>query len=317
VSALPTSNYIADERLGPSAQWRLEWAARAQIATVAHRGFVLRSAEAGRTQAEVRTLLRRRVWSAPRRGVLAQLHPNGDARVEAALAATAAALVRQGAVISHESAAILHGLPILWSSELPVLIAPARSGGRNQVSLHLTALEESERDDWYGAPVTSVARTVVDIARSKGRSAGLVTADAALREGLTTLEMLGDAVRAATGRPGNVAARWVSEVADPLSESPLESLTRAAILMSGLSKPQLQVWIPSAGARVDLLFAAERVVVEADGMLKYTDSEVLRDEKLRQERLERAGYRVVRVTWSDVTQDQPTTIGRINHALNR
>ena len=227
-------------------------------------------------------------------------------------------LVRRHAAISDASAAILYGLPVLGSPAVPVLTAPARSGLRDGVALRLTALDSAELDDWYGAPLTSVARTETDIARSSGRSAGLITADAALRKQLTTAEALSIAAESAAGRPGAVAARWVAENADALSESPLESLTRAAILVSGLPKPQLQVSIPAAGARVDLLYAAERVVIEADGLLKYTDVTVLHEEKLRQERLERAGYRVVRVTWTDLMgAQQLATLARINRALHR
>ena len=42
------------------------------------------------------------------------------------------------------------------------------------------------------------------------------------------------------------------------------------------------------------------MVGEADGLLKYTSPDVLRAEKQRQERLERAGFRVVRWGWDDV-----------------
>ena len=45
-----------------------------------------------------------------------------------------------------------------------------------------------------------------------------------------------------------------------------------------------------------MLYREQRLVIEADGMLKYTDPAALRDEKRRQERLERAGYGVVRVS---------------------
>jgi very-short-patch-repair endonuclease len=169
---------------------------------------------------------------------------------------------------------------------------------------------------WYGARVTSVERTVVDIARGD-RDAGLVVADAALYEGLTSVERLRAAVALSAGWPGNAAARWVLRHADGRSESPLESLTRSALLVAGLPAPDLQVWIPEARARVDLLYRAQRLVVEADGLLTYTSPADLRAEKYRQERLERAGYRVVRVLWADVRDDPSGTAARIRAALGR
>jgi hypothetical protein len=304
-----------DDRRSPAQRWRDEWAERDAALSISHCGFVLPVAKVTLSRAQLRTLIRRRSWSAPRHGVVSPIHPAGDPLIAAALAATAAALVRTHAAICHESAAILRGLPVLLIPVQPTLTAPARSGTRDRLGLHLISLAAHEREYWYGAEVTSVARTVVDIARSSGRAAGLITADAALREGFTTIDALRDAVESATGRPGNLAARWVAEKADPLSESPLESVTRAVVLISGLPQPLLQAWIPAAEARVDLLFAEQRVVLEADGLLKYTDTSVLRAEKLRQERLEQAGYRVVRVTWSDVMRDQVRTVARINRAL--
>jgi hypothetical protein len=95
----------------------------------------------------------------------------------------------------------------------------------------------------------------------------------------------------------------VAALASPLAESPLESLTRLCVLDAGLPPPQLQARIvdPADGwsCRVDMLWRQQRVVLEADGRVKYTDAE-LWHEKRRQHRLERLGYRVVRAIWADV-----------------
>ena len=68
-------------------------------------GFVLTGEQAaalGVDAAARRRLLRRSVWTVPRRGVLAVLAPDEDLRP--ILAATAAALAKPGSVISHERA---------------------------------------------------------------------------------------------------------------------------------------------------------------------------------------------------------------------
>lgn len=41
------------------------------------------------------------------------------------------------------------------------------------------------------------------------------------------------------------------------------------------------------------------MIGEADGLAKYTDADVLRREKLREEELARMGFTVVRWTWRD------------------
>ena len=78
--------------------------------------------------------------------------------------------------------------------------------------------------------------------------------------------------------------------------------------------PELQVWV--GGYRVDLLWRAQRVIVECDGRVKYARDELWR-EKRRQEQLERLGFRVVRVLWADVTRGPSETAERIRHALGR
>jgi very-short-patch-repair endonuclease len=155
---------------------------------------------------------------------------------------------------------------------------------------------------------------VIDIAR-RDRSAGLLSADAALRERLVSRLELAAAAHRCAGWPGSSGAAWVARHADPLSESPLESLTRACLILAGLPVPDLQVWIPEAHARVDLLYPEARVVIEADGLLKYTQPGALRAEKLRHERLTRAGYRVVRLMWADVAGDPSTAVSLVRSAL--
>jgi hypothetical protein len=118
--------------------------------------------------------------------------------------------------------------------------------------------------------------------------------------------------------PGARSARFVIAMASPLVESPLESLTRLCVADAHLPDPELQAWIlgPDWRYRVDMLWRAERVVVEADGRVKYTGRELWK-EKRRQERIERHGYRVVRVLWDDVTDRPAETAARIRAALRR
>jgi very-short-patch-repair endonuclease len=69
----------------------------------------------------------------------------------------------------------------------------------------------------------------------------------------------------------------------------------------------------------DLGWPEHKVVVEFDGMLKYdgTDRSALCREKLRQERIEQAGWIVVRLTWHDVVHDSTRSIVRLREAFAR
>jgi hypothetical protein len=323
-------------RLGPMRAWHGEWRARAlELRRIApdgpvagavdqalRQGFVLRRRQAlsaGLTESRLRRLVRSGTWSLPRHGVLGVL-PRSDA-VDASLRATAAALVRPGHVISHRSAALLHGLPLLATPHAPELTALRAStlGVRTACRVRGAALAADEVTDWFGAPITTIARAVVDLGRHD-RAAALVAADAAMHEGLLTAAALDAAVARCSGWPGIRAVREVVPLVSPLAESPLESLTRLCLVDAGVPAPELQVEItdPADGwrCRVDMLWPAARVVLEADGKLKYTDRELWR-EKLRQERLERLGYRVVRALWNDVTARPEELVQRVRYYLHR
>jgi very-short-patch-repair endonuclease len=131
-----------------------------------------------------------------------------------------------------------------------------------------------------------------------------MAADAALREKLVTGNDIDGAVEGATGWPGVRQARDLLALATPEAESPLESLTRLRLHDDGFPTPELQVWI--GRDRVDMLFPAQRLILEIDGLEKYRD-DALRREKRREIRLRRQGYRVERVTWDDVVNRWPET----------
>ena len=318
---------------GPARQWHLQWASTAHVLAhgspaeqlAARQGFVLTHDQArqeGMSDPDVRRLVRNRLWTAPRRGVLcvlpAEASDDGPRGSGPAIDAAALALVRPDTVISHESAAAFRGLPYLRRPSRPsATMRYGNGGGQTGANVHAAALVAEEIEQWFGVYVTCAARTVVDIARGTGLRAGLVIADAALNEALTSELELDRAVRRAARWPGVRRARRAVELASPMAESPLESLTRLVIVEAGLPAPELQVWIDTGARsyRVDALWRDRGVVLEADGMLKYRTPADLVEEKRRQEDLERAGYRVVRVTWDDVWHHPERTAARIRTAL--
>lgn len=286
----------------------------------------------GISEAGIRRWLRRGIWWTPRRGVLAVVAvpppPAGDdaarwlaRRRRIALSCAAAALARPGRVVSGNSAAVLQALPVFVDPDRPQLTAGPVStpGTRDALLVRPATLASDEVTEWFGVGVTTRPRTLVDLARHSRRD-GLIAADAALHEGLVTRSGIDAALARARGWPGVRRARSVLALASPSAESPLESLTRLALSDWQVPPPQLQALIyePMSGCtyRVDMLWPEQRVILEIDGRVKYTADELWR-EKRRQERLERLGYRVLRVMWSDLARDWPETLRRILDALGR
>lgn len=330
--------------LGPAGRWRAWWTARLAECEcggraerlAASQGFVLTRAQArdcGITDAAVRRHLRHGTWWVPRRGVLAvvsvpKLNAGEFASIRLAerrklvLACAAAALVNPGQAVSGNCAAVAHGVPVRRDPSGPQLTSgpPTTMGRRAGLLVRPATLARDEIGDWFGVPVTTLPRTLTDLARHDRRDA-LVAADAALHETLVDQRAIDRALARARGWPGIRRARRVLAMASGLAESPLESLTRLAIHDSGLPRPELQVWVEAWGTRyrVDMIWPERRVILEVDGRVKYagdpTDGDALWQEKIRQELLSRLGYTVLRVMWTDVERNWPATLERIRHAL--
>ena len=156
-----------------------------------------------------------------------------------------------------------------------------------------------------GVPVTSVARTVIDLARTLPFKSGVVVADSALFSDQTSAAELNGVISDCRRWPGIERARQVVDFAHPLAESAFESISRVAFRDGGLPPPVLQAWIMGGGraiGRVDFLWEAHRTIAEADGAAKYADPGRARQQLRRDAQLREAGFEVVHFTWRDLTR---------------
>ncbi|MGG7306773.1 hypothetical protein ACQXVK_06200 [Curtobacterium sp. AB451] len=217
------------------------------------------------------------------------------------------------ATISHASAAAVHGLPSLGGWSMPVHATVPESMYRARTSelvLHTRPVSAAERIRAGDLAITTVPRTVIDIAMTDDLRTGVVVADAALRSGIGR-DDLWRAVHP-SGR-GRARAAQVVDLADARSGSPAESLARVVFRELGLPVPVLQQEFVVGGRRfaVDFWFPDEGVVIEIDGRAKYTQerylggrdqTEVFLDEKRRHARLLTVpGVRtVLRVEWREL-----------------
>jgi hypothetical protein len=211
----------------------------------------------------------------------------------------------------HRSAAVLHGLPLLDVAEFEVhIVGRTVSGGRRNDGVHRHAPNWS----WstgveirHGLQVTSLPRTMFDLAGALLFPEAVVVCDAGLRAGAdpAVLQHL-------AGTTGYRAVRRVSRAfsfASPLSESPGESLSRALIHELGLPAPLLQQAFRDRQGfigRVDFWWPEQRVIGEFDGAVKYgsrlpgSPEDRLWQEKLREDRLRAVNPSVVRWVWDDL-----------------
>ncbi len=214
----------------------------------------------------------------------------------------------EGLALSHHSSLALHDLPLHGVDDRVHVVR--RDGGRGRACgdvVRHAAVPQAFLAEVDGLPVVAPELACLQVADAFGVEAGLVSADAVLRSGMTK-----ESLRAAAevGRFGRGAAhvRVVVDLADGLVESAGESRTRWVLTCAGFADDlEPQVWIEDGRgfrARVDFLLRTAGVVVEFDGLMKYATPADLRAEKRREDRLRELGYEVVRLTWGDLAHPE-------------
>jgi hypothetical protein len=289
---------------------------------------------AGLTQAQLRRLVnsgdlirvRHAVYATRAAVKWAKASPR---RGHALRAIAAQAAVGRDSVASHQSAALIHGLDLFPAAADMVTLTrpPTRRCNRPRsdgIIFHTAHLPTDHVTRILGARVTSVARTVVDIARTSSLMSAVVTADSALRAALAleagafvTRETLASVCDTCAGWPGIRNARRAAGFADPRAESVLESCARVIFHEHGLEPPELQVTITGPDFRytVDFYWPRHRVIAEADGEVKYSDPRRAIRQLERDQRLRDHGDKVVHFTWRELFKTPEAVPDRIRRAF--
>lgn len=209
--------------------------------------------------------------------------------------------VGPSSVLSHRSAAALHGIR---ESDGAVDVTTTRRAGTRGVVVHRTAvLDDRDVTTRSGIPVTTIARTLVDlstilpadrVAKLLRETDRLGRLDApALREGLER----------ARGGPGPGALRAAlaehERLAKSVTLSELEDRFLALLDANGLPRPLTNHLVE--GMKVDAAWPRERLVVELDSWAFHADRGAFQEDRERDVRLARAGFTAVRFTYAQVT----------------
>jgi len=273
----------------------------------------------GQSKESIRRLVRHRQLVRIRRGtyVLGAVWDGLNPRDRHVVRAAAVVSDVEDAVLTGRSAAAVWGIPVIdhtWPREV-VLLAPYRGGGKSEPGVRRTSIgaKGAPITTHRGLPVTSSARTVVDLAAAEGFVAGVAAADWALRTGSSRGELF-DALAGRSSSYGLAAAREAVAFADGAAENGGESIARAVIFEIGFEAPELQVVVRDRLGEMRVDFRWRRpdgtwVFGEFDGKQKYTrqeytrgdPAEVVWQEKKREDRLRATGGGCVRILWSHFT----------------
>ncbi len=216
-----------------------------------------------------------------------------------------------GAVLSHRSAADLLELRSTDRRRIEVTIPAKAERNHDGVQVHRSRTLDPARDVTAirGIPVTTPSRTLLDLAdvlpiRAVERA--LDQAEIAWRLDLGALE---DQLRRNHGRHGAGRLRaLVTDQREPaLTANDLEERMLAICRLAGLPVPEVNVFLVLADGgpaiRPDFLWRDHRLIVETDGRRTHQTGSAFEGDRLRDQRAMAAGWRVVRITWRQVTRE--------------
>ena len=223
------------------------------------------------------------------------------------------------AVLSHHSAAALWGLQGLSSRAIEVTV-PRKSRSRRSIQRHFAVLPPDEVTRHRGIPVTTVPRTLFDLASVS--SADVV--EHALRESeylrLHDRLSLPDLLDRYPGRRGSTTARECLRRRRDLpagrARSWLEREFLPFLRRNDLPRPRLNAWLPVGGRwiQVDCLWPG-RVVVELDGFAAHGTRSAFRADRARDRRLRVAGYGVTRIAPEQLEDEAAAIAADLRHLL--
>jgi hypothetical protein len=227
-----------------------------------------------------------------------------------------------GAVLSHRSAAALHELRATDRAAIDVTVPGRTCRKHSGIDLHRSrTLTPADTTEVNRIPCTTVARTQLDLAEVVNRRALERAYDQAEILELFDLRALHDQLARNKGRhaipyvrailddhPSGTTATW----------SELEERFLALMRSAGAPEPEVNAWVvPDDGEpaiRVDFIWRARGLIVETDGHRFHATRRAFETDRRRDQRLTLAGWRVVRVTWGQLTRE-PARVAELMMAL--
>jgi len=172
-----------------------------------------------------------------------------------------------------------------------------------------------ERTEHRGLPITTVPRTLLDLAPMVpfGRLRRAV-AEAEFLE-LASADEIADAL--GRGRRGSRALRKALALHRPELARTLSALEERFLSLCekhGIPLPEVNVKV--CGFMVDALWRDEKVVAELDGRAAHGSAAAIERDHGRDLALRLAGYNPVRYTWRQVTREARVVASDLRNALN-
>jgi hypothetical protein len=219
------------------------------------------------------------------------------------------------AAFSGRTAAWLHGLDLELCKPIEVTLPmDSRTSRLASVAVTRSNFLESEISTVRDLRVTSIIRTVADVARHLSVIEATAVFDMALHRRKVTAGQLRQWIASHAGYRGIGTLRQAIELIEPATESPMETRLRLLLAFGGLPRPKVQVALydeDESRARI-CSTQANGSPIEYDGA---THRESVAGDNRRQNRLIDAGFRVLRFTAGDVLNTPIAVVGLVRRAL--
>ncbi len=250
--------------------------------------------------------------------VFRDVYVDPSVEVTAALRAKAGWLwAKRRGIVAGFSAAALHGSKWVDDTLLVELIYDNRHRLPG-IQTRGNCIDEDEIETVAGVPVTSPARTALDLGCWYPTMTAVAAIDALARATdikAADIELL---AHRRPGRRGIVRARQAVSLFDAGAQSPKESWLRVVLMQTGLPRPQTQIPVSDGFgdviAYLDMGWEEVKVAVEYDGEQHRTDRRQYTWDIRRLEMLERRGWIIIRVVAGDRPDD---IVRRVRAALAR
>ncbi len=222
------------------------------------------------------------------------------------------------AVFSGRTAGWLHGLDLPPCDPVEVTLPLGSPTSRLAgIAVRRSVVSAIETVIRRGYQTTSVVRTLADLGRRLPLVEAVAAVDMALHKRLLEADDLRSWACAHPRYPGIGRLRRTIELAEPATESVMETRLRLLLVIARLPRPQAQVSLyDEAGhflGRPDFYYPLHRLALEYDGAYHR---ENLTGDNRRQNRLVDAGYRLLRFTAADVLSAPDSVVALVRRALS-
>lgn len=189
--------------------------------------------------------------------------------------------------------------------------------------VHRNELSPAQITVVQSIPVTTLPRTFLDLAATVSPARVEEALDDALNRGLVSARQIRASLTGAgRGRPGVGLLRSLIEARDggPVPESVFETRLLRALTAAGLPRPAIQHPVVDAGgafvARLDFAYPGARVGIEADGHRWHARRLRFRRDRARWNALMLLGWRLIHVTWTDLSERPDGVVAAVEQALS-